>query len=126
MKKILLIATGILIFTPFIQNAFSAALSQSGGGGTAVTVDAGNVAGAQDVTFNPSTNVVMSGVANSTQYAIGAYHTQALEKASGQAYGMASDANKIYFMDISQTGATPAVTGSNATFFSTANDWNIM
>lgn len=128
MKKILLIAAGILISTAPVHNAFAAALTQAGGAGTAVTVVGTGVAGAQSIVFNPSTNVSMSGNSVATNFAIAGYHTQALRKASGQAYGMGSDSNKMYFQDISNSTAYTGVAAgtSQATSFTTALNWNQM
>ena len=53
-----------------------------------------------------------------------AYHEQANQKSSGQAYGMTSESNKMYFMDISSTAAPTTFTGTNESAF--GSDWNTM
>lgn len=108
MKKTLLIAATILSCAPFVHNAFAAE-----GGGVFTQSTAGEkvvigvtVDGAQDIEFNPSTNVSLVGVSNDTSFGIAAYHEQAVKKSSGQAYAMMADSNKMYFMDISPAGVT--------------------
>jgi hypothetical protein len=123
MKKLLLIAAGILLCASPAHNVFAADLDQDDAGET-VTVDASTVPGAQDIEFNPSTNVVMTGASEATSFAIGAYHEQALNKTAGQSYGMAADTNSIFFQDLSPAGTGDGtVTGTNASEFTTANGW---
>jgi hypothetical protein len=125
MKKTLLIAAGILFCVPIAHNALGA-MSQDATTGT-VTITAGAVAGAQSITFDPSTNVQMNGNSMATSFAIGAYHSQALRKASGQAYGMAADSSKMYFQDISDSTAYTGLVGAGtnqSTSFTTTKNWN--
>ncbi|MDD2464683.1 MAG: hypothetical protein PHI97_11870 [Desulfobulbus sp.] len=121
MKKILCMATGLLLCTFSAQNIFAAAFS--GVSGADVTVSASNVSGATNITFTPSTNVNIYGTSVSTSFAAIAYHDQANQKKAGQAYGMTSDSNKMHFLDISSTAAPTSFTGTNEAAFSS---WNTL
>lgn len=117
MKRNLYIAAGLLAGLFLVQNAYSAAFSNSPTV-PLVSISSANVTGAPAaLTFNPSTNVMMAGNSESTSFLINAYHTQALAKAAGQAYAMVADSNKMYFMAIEATGfaaSTIQVAGTNS------------
>lgn len=108
----------------FAANSTTAAdnvdVVQSVAGGP-VTI-AVSITGAPDVTFNPSTNVNMNGKTAPNAFQISGYHDAANVKANGQAYGMASDVNKLFWLDISTT-AYVEPTGTNSTAF---GSWNTL
>lgn len=124
MKKILFVAAGLFLCALTIQNiANAASLSQPNVGGP-VTVSATNVSGAKSIVFTPSSNVVMTGVSEKTSWALGAYHTQAMNKKNGQGYGMAADSNKVWFQDISSATTLSITTTTAAAAF--GSPWNSM
>ena len=90
--------------------------------GEALTITGTGVPGAKNVVFTPSTNVNMSADSMATSFAVNGWHDQADQKKNGQAYGMAADSNKMFFLDISTTAGV-AVTATNSTAFS---GWNTM
>lgn len=119
MKKIIYIALGLFVCALSANNADAAALTQTGGAGSTVNVDAAGVNGAQDINFNPSSNVLMTGVSEANIWKVVSHHTQANTKANGQQYGMHSDSNAMWFQDIS--GTTGAASISDTTDF--ASPW---
>lgn len=118
MKKTLYILACASIFSLLAQNAMAAAsdVTQTGGAGAKVTIATTAINGAPDpLEFNPSTNVNMDGQSDATAFAIFGWHDQVEKKASGQAYGMASDENKLFFLDISSDLTDlEATAGTNA------------
>jgi len=67
----------------------------------------------------------MLGTSSASSYAVIAWHQQAVDKDSGQAFAMAADENKMFFMDISENGeAVPTTIGTN--FAGLGDDWNTM
>jgi len=123
MKKLLYITFGLFICALSVNNANAAALTQTGGAGSEVTVvvNTANVPGAKSIIFNPSSNVNMSGASDSTSWALAGYHTQANQKANGQQYGMAANSNAMWFADISTTAAG-TITGTTSAAF-TSGTW---
>ena len=101
-----------------LASAQAVDLVQTGGAGKPVSIATAGNAAAPDVTFNPSTNVIMTGVSVATAFAISGYHDQAVGKSNGQVYGMGSNSNKMFMKDIS--GGAPTATSSTviATAFS--------
>lgn len=76
------------------------------------------VAGAPTpLAFNPSTNVNMDGKTGATSFQINAWHQQAAGKAAGQRYGMAADANTMFFTDISTVTAPADIAGTTSAAF---------
>lgn len=124
MKKTLYIAGAALFCALFATNSMAVDLVQSGAG-QAVTI-AVTVPGAQDVSFNPSTNVIMSGQSDVTAFGVAGYHTQALGKDSGQAYLMTADENKMFFLDISANGTPAGPTSSGTTKAAFTEDWHTL
>ena len=115
-------AAGFLLCPFSANNTYASDVAQTTPGGV-VTVAATAVAGAQPITFNPSTNVNMDGATSATAFAIDGWHEQAELKTAGQGYGMASDTNKMFFIDISQAISATTITGTNSGAFSS---WNTM
>ena len=114
MKKILYITAGLLFCALSSTSSVYAAVKNGTPGGVLnIPVTPAGVPGAQPIAFTPSTNVNMGADVVSTSFAINAWHDQADQKKNGQAYGMAADSNKMFFLDISGTAAT-AVSGTNA------------
>ena len=130
MKKILLIAAGLLVCTFSAQNASAATSTWTQTkAGDPVKITATSVSGAQDIEFNPSTNVKILGASGPGAFGVGGWHTQAELKASGQAYAMMSDSNQMYFRDISKDGdGVPTSTDvtSKVADYTTAKGWNAM
>ena len=97
--------------------AADTAFTQTDGAGEqvvlAITDTSGPITGAPDFTFNPSTNVVMGGMSSPTSFAAWSYHQNVDGKSSGQEYGMTSEVNKLFFLDISTDGTVE--TDSDAT-----------
>jgi hypothetical protein len=115
MKKILIAIAGLSLCVTYAISANAASLTQTAAGDdVTITVTAGNPA---FDAFKPSTNVVMSGATTAASFAVGAYHSQVLGKTSGKAFGMASNANTVFFLDIATTTTAPTITGTNATAF---------
>ncbi|WP_136808426.1 hypothetical protein [Desulfosediminicola flagellatus] len=113
MKKIIAVIAGISLCATYAISVNAASLSQDATtGDVTIEVTAGNPT---FDAFKPSTNVIVSGATTANSFAVGAYHEQVLAKKSGKAFGMASDANEVYYLDISAAGtAAPTVTGTNA------------
>jgi len=120
MKKSMYLTLGACLVSvvALCSNANTADLTTGANG--LVTIDASNVAGAPDLTFNPSSNVIMDGESSATAFQENAYHTSVLNKASGQAYGMSSSSNKVWFLDISTTSSYGAPSGTTAAAFTGA------
>ena len=116
MKKTLsfLVAASVFGLLAMHTNAMASVSVANTNPGDPVTVTPTNVSGAANLVFNPSTNVIIDGDSDETSFAIWGYHSQVLGKSSGQAYGMAADTNKLFFLDISGLSAAPTVTGTNA------------
>ncbi len=114
MKKYIYALACIAIIGFVTHNATASDVAQTNPGDQ-VTVSASSITGAPDLTFNPSTNVVINGTTADTAFQITGYHDSADQKKNGQAYGMASDVNKLYWLDISTTAySEPSGTNSGA------------
>lgn len=117
MKKNFYIAAALLASSFFATNALAVDLVQSNPGDNAVfTPTATGVPGATALDFSPSNNVVMDGTSEETGFLINGYHTAALGKAAGQAYGMTADSNTIWFLVIEEEADATAiqVAGTNS------------
>ena len=121
MKRLLILGIACLGFSASQASAATLDLDQSAGGAAAVFTPTTLVPGAVALSFTPSAQVVMDGKSVRTSFAINAYHGAVLNKASGQAYGMAADSKKVYFLDISTVTAYASPTGTTAATFSGAN-----
>ena len=130
MKKILTLAA-IGIFTlSMTQAAHTVVWGWTEG---SIPISTNNVAGTPDFDpFSPSTNVYMMGQTASSGFTIGALHDQVVGKKSGKAFGMASDSNKVYYLDISDEdtftsiAVVSATDTSDSSYFETAiggQDW---
>lgn len=126
MKKTLSIIMGLLLLTFFAQNSVAGTFNNASTPGATVVVDATNVTGSQNIDFNPSTNVIIYGESVSAAFGLMAYHDQASQKASGQAYAMVGDSNKMYFMDISDGGETTPTASPGTNEAGLASTWNTM
>lgn len=116
MKKLIIAIAGLSLCATYAISVNAASLAQTAAGDdVTIAVTAGNPTFDP---FKPSTNVVVSGATTAASFAVGAYHLQVLGKKSGKAFGMASDANEVYYLDISGTTTAPTVTGTNSTAFS--------
>lgn len=127
MKKITaLIASAFLITSLAASVANSEEVVTNGTGG-ALTIPTAT-GGASDIVFNPSTNVIMSVATDSTAFAATAYHLQVLGKSSGKQFGMASDENTVFFLNIETAGdvAELATTETNAAGLLGTGDWTTM
>ena len=124
MKKALYIICTAALCGFWISNANAVDITQTAAGDP-VTLTTANVAGDPGFTFNPSTGVIMDGESDETSFAISAYHKATINKASGQAYGMAADVNKLFFMDISGDSVTATITGTTSTA-AFSGDWVTM
>lgn len=121
MKKVLSILS-ILVLSLFLAyNAFAANYAQSD---NLVTVSATNVSTADDIVFQASAQVAMSGASEATSFAHAAHHNQALGKKHGRQFGMAADTSTIWWDDI-EDGTVLTITATSYTVFSTAG-WNKM
>ncbi len=125
MKKTLyiLVAASVFSLLTIHTSAMAAKQVSNATAGATVTVNS-DTPGASNLVFNPSTNVNIDGQSDATAFAIFGWHDQTELKASGQAYGMASDENKLYFTNISDDmvilDATIAAVGTNSAAFA---DW---
>lgn len=118
MKKLLTVIAAGLLFCSFSSNTSLATVNIENTEPGGVVSFSPGVAGAPDpIEFTPSTNVNIGGQSDATSFAINSWHEQASSKTAGQAYGMTSDSNKMFFMDISTTAGS-AVTGTTAAAFS--------
>jgi hypothetical protein len=118
MKKIFcLVGLSLCLFATNSAFAGSGDVSQTGGAGTAVTIEvtAAGVPGASNIVFTPSSNVLMQGQSVATSWALDAVHSQALGKDNGQAYGMAADSNKMYFLDAKTITTLADISATNRT-----------
>lgn len=75
---------------------------------------------APDFVFKPSPQVDMRGESDATGYAVGAAHHSALGKTDGKEYGMASDSNQVWWVDVSGEGTIIDVVGTNSAALSGA------
>jgi hypothetical protein len=123
MKKALFIPAVLICCFYTISNAIAGTFTSEKGAQITIAADA--VPGAQPIIFNPSTNVNVDGQSDSTSFAVTAWHEQAEGKSSGQAYGMAADSNKMFFIDISDANNIPSGVGTNSGDFS-GGDWHTM
>lgn len=115
MKKTIYIATGLLIGLFVANNAYSVDFANNTTTGGAVTFATGVTGAPGNITFNPSTNVIMDGTSVTTSYMVNAFHNQAVGKTAGQGFAMTSDSNKMWFISIeSGTAATVQVDGTNS------------
>ena len=125
MKIYFCVALGILLCAFSVNNTFAANIDNANPGET-VTITV-TVPGAQDVEFNPSTNVNILGESDATSFAVSGWHEQAVQKDSGQAYLMSADENKMFFMDISADGEAVPADGDRATNFANFKGvWNTL
>lgn len=117
MKKLIIAIAGLSLCATFAMNANATAFTQSAAGEDVTMTVTGSPAFDP---FTPSTNVVISGASVAEAFAVGAYHNQVLNKKSGKAFGMASDANSVYYLDIAtgKTAAGMVITGTNSSAFS--------
>lgn len=107
MKKTILYSLLTIAAAGFVAHSASAAVFDNTAEGGKLTIDCSNVdTTAGNLEFNPSTKVRITGGSDVTSYALSAYHTGVLGKASAQAYGMAADSNKQYVLDIGPDGTT--------------------
>lgn len=111
-------AITVLLFCASMASA--ANMSQTDAGG-AVTVDASNVTGANDVIFQPSSQVNISGASEETSFAAISGHQAVAGKEAGQNYGMAADSSNVFWLAAAST--FPTLTDTNSGYFST-NSWN--
>ena len=125
MNKILYLAASFLFFGFCTSNiADAASVTNATKPGSAITITATNVPGAQSFVFTPSTNVVLTGGVVDNSFAVSAYHDQANKKKAGQQYGMASDKNNVFFQDINNTTGAATVTATGSSIF--VSPWHTM
>ena len=118
MKKTLFFLVAAAIIGFWSQSNTAQALDMSNGTPGAPLDLAVATSGAPNFAFNPSTNVNIRGTSSPTSFAIYSWHQNVINKKSGQAFGMAADVNKLYFLDISSAGATaPSLTGTTSAVF---------
>ncbi len=120
MKKYMILASAVVFSLSMVSGALAnGSYSQPGDdaaaqAGKLVTVDAGNVTGANDVTFKPSSNVIIKGRSFATNFIHGGYHLQADGKDAGQAYAMNGESSYMYFAPLKEGDAAQGATLTNA------------
>jgi hypothetical protein len=115
MKKIFYVLAGLTFCVAITHNAHALDITQAAAG-EAVKLTVLNSPTFDS--FNPSTSVIMDGVSQPSQFAVGSYHQQVFQKKSGKAFGMASDSSAVWWLDISaDNAAVPAVATSDSTAF---------
>jgi hypothetical protein len=118
----LLAAITFCLFTS--SNVFAVDYSQ-GDIGTAeaniVTIVTAGVADADNIRFQASAQVRMSGHSVATAFAHGAYHTQVEGKKNGRQFGMASDSSSTFWLDIEPDGSVVTVDFTQSANFT--GDW---
>ncbi len=108
-----------LISIGFCGNALAGPFANSGTlGGDDVEIESTD-ADRPDMVFTPSPKVWVTGGTSVDSFAASAVHLGSQEKTGGQAYGMASDTNQLFWSDVSADGHT-AVTATGSSAFS---DW---
>ncbi len=81
------------------NNAFAVAYAHPADSNL-VTIVTDGVTDADDIIFQASAQVRMSGHSVATAFAHAAYHTQVEGKKNGRQFGMASDSSSTYWQDI--------------------------
>lgn len=118
MKRISVFLLALMVMGFMTSYAFAGSYSTTGG--DTMTIDASGIPGADNLTFNPSPRVNMTGRSSAMGFAHNGVHQQALETEGGKAYGMASDTNRVFFVSVAADGsALVAVTTSNSDEFIT-------
>jgi hypothetical protein len=107
MKKIISLTCGLALCSYLVSPVFAANYTVDGETGR-VTVETGATDATVDLTFDPSTNVIMTGASEASAFAHGAYHQAVENKDSGKQFAMASDSSAVYFLDISPDGVATA------------------
>ncbi len=117
MKKYMILASAVLFSLTMASGALAAAgdYSQPGANasekaGKLVTVDASGVAGANNITFKPSSGVIIAGKSFATNFIHGGYHLQADGKDAGQAYAMNGTSSYVYFAKLKDSDAAQGST----------------
>ena len=134
MKKKLLALCACVAFGMLASNSFAASGDMTRDDTGMITVDTTNMQNAGDIadniTFQPSTNVRMTGLSSSTSFAQAGFHEQVEDKEGGRQFGMGADSNVIYWLNISEddNGEDPEVAIADTTAadaFDVAN-WNTL
>lgn len=124
MKKFSLLIFALIALGFCATNSFAASYSTSTAGAS-MTVTATSVSQADNLVFNPSPKVFMTGISSNTGFAHDAVHESALGQEGGQQYGMAADSNKVYYLKASNLSVVTTVTSTDSSFFSN-NGWATM
>lgn len=131
MKKKLIYIAAISLGLFVSSNAIAADFTVTAADDGAVTMASNAANDGPAFRFIPSTNIVMDGgtTAAGESFVVSAYHTSVLAKSSGKGFGMASDTNAMYWIDLSASGAAATLvavgTPWDSTQIQTAN-WKSM
>lgn len=130
MRKIFTLAMAMTMCMCMLAsaNAQVSAGPTSAGDPITITPTAANIPGAQPLVFKPSPQVVMSYYSNFNGFSLNAVHNAAIETPGGQAYGMASDTNKVYWVSVEAEGSAlvAVATASSVEFEVTQATYNPM
>lgn len=116
MKKLAFgLALGLSVMT--FSSAQAGNLDIAAGGELDLAITTAAISGAvSNFVFKPSPSVRMIGSADDTGFAEAAVHLSAEGKSDGKAYGMASDSNQVWWMDVgvATLAATAAAADTNS------------
>lgn len=115
MKKRLIILSTI-VFSLFLTHNVYAASGDYTQAENIVTIDTTNVTDADDISFQASAQVNISGQSSATSFAHGAYHAQVEGKKNGRQFGMAADSSSIFWQEIETTAVATIDATTSAEF----------
>ncbi len=107
-----------------VASAHAVAGSSVAAPGTPLTI-AIALTGAPDLIFKTSPQVGMTYISDAAGFSENAAHAAAYLTSGGQAYGMADDTNKIYWLSIETIAAITAVTVASSVQFNTTTAYQV-
>ncbi|MCL7488664.1 MAG: hypothetical protein M8357_10885 [Desulfobulbaceae bacterium] len=127
MKRIMIYMVAMTISMLMVASANAVSVGVTAAGAQ-VTIEAAGIDGADPLVFNPSPQVQMSVISRASGFSLNGVHASALETAGGQAYGMADDTNKVFWISVQAENSTlvAVTTSSSDEFWTKQADYNPM